>query len=169
MIQHSRFASIIASFLLAASPFLPIALSAETPNITVVAFGDFTTALRSTVKQVYAQRLPALLAKRNINAKVINSGVGGSHTGRLIDNARHKRQHALDRFQKTVRDHKPQVVVIQFGYNDSWVDSGDPDGPSRIPLENYRANLTYIVKTLKSDGSRVILMTPNRPKKMLAE
>ncbi|MCP4190650.1 MAG: hypothetical protein GY768_08470, partial [Planctomycetaceae bacterium] len=56
--------------------------------LTIVAFGDSTTATRRTVKKVYADRLPELLKLSGIEAKVINAGVGGSHTGRLTDNAR---------------------------------------------------------------------------------
>lgn len=133
-------------------------------ELTIVAFGDSTTALRSTVDEVYADRLPALLKAEGIEAKVINSGVGGSHTGHLKDNALHKRQHALDRFQTAVRDHHPQIVIIQYGWNDSWVDTGGEEAASRISLDDYRANLRYMITTLHKDGAKVILMTPNRPK-----
>ena len=137
--------------------------------LTIVAFGDSTTAERRTVKQVYADRLPAMLKVHGIHAKVVNAGVGGSHTGRLADNARHKRQHALDRFDDAVRNHQPDIVVVQFGWNDSWVDSAQPDGRSRIPVDKYTANLTHIVETLSKDGARVILMTPNRPRSTVEE
>lgn len=137
--------------------------AAADDTVTIVAFGDSTTAIRGTVEQVYAARLPALLKTRGIDADVINAGVGGSHTGRLSDNARHNKQHALDRFQVAVRDRKPDIVVVQFGWNDSWVDSGEEDGASRIPLKNYFENLQHIVTTLADDGADVILMTPNRP------
>lgn len=139
------------------------ALSAE--PITIVAFGDSTTALRSTVKQVYAQRLPKLLLARGIQADVINSGVGGSHTGHLKDNALHSGQHALDRFEKAVRAHRPDIVIVQFGLNDSWVDQGEEEGSSRIPVDRYEANLTQMVNTLRADNALVILMTPNQIRK----
>jgi lysophospholipase L1-like esterase len=132
-------------------------------EMTIVAFGDSTTATRDTVARVYADRLPALLVARGVEARVINAGVGGSHTGRLLDNARHRRKHALDRLDEAVRNQKPDVVVVQFGWNDSWIDSNEPDGPSRIPVRDYAANLKRIVETLERDGSKVILMTPNRP------
>ena len=141
-------------------------LAAEN-DVKVVAFGDSTTALRNTVEQVYAARLPALLATQGITVQVVNSGVGGSHTGRLTDNDRHNKQHALDRFQAAVRDHKPDVVIVQFGWNDSWVDTGGDGAASRIPRAEYFANLKLIVTTLTDDGSDVILMTPNRPHRPL--
>jgi len=133
-------------------------------ELTIVAFGDSTTALRSTVKQVYADRLPTLLKAKGIEARVINSGVGGSHTGHIKDNGFHSRQHALDRFQTAVRDHHPQIVIIQYGWNDSWVDKGGEEAASRISLDEYRENLLHMVTALHNDGAKVILMTPNRPK-----
>lgn len=136
---------------------------AYTKPLTIFASGDSTTAPRNTVKRVYADRLPHLLAASGIQANVINAGVGGSHTGRLTDNARYKRPHALDRLNDAVRAKKPDVVV-QFGWNDSWFDSNTPDGPSRIPVEHFEANLKEIVTTLTNDGASVILMTPNHPR-----
>ena len=138
--------------------------SALADAITIVAFGDSTTAPRETVERVYAQRLPDLLATRGIDAEVINSGLGGNHTGRAADNGRFKIPHATERFDSAVREHKPDIVIIQFGWNDSWVDEGGRNGTSRIPLANYKANLTGFVRTLQQDGARVIVMTPNEPK-----
>ncbi len=142
-----------------------IARAAESAvdGITIVAFGDSTTALRSTVESVYAVRLERLLVDRGVTARVINSGVGGSHTGRVSDNGRFRIKHALDRLDPALRAHKPDVVIVQFGWNDSWVDSGKPGDASRIPLAAYAANLREIVSTLRRDGSLVILATPNHP------
>lgn len=148
------------TFICFAVAALPVAAS---DSVKIVTFGDSTTAVRSTVDQVYAARLPTLLKSRGVNAEVVNSGVGGSHTGRLTDNARHKREHALDRFQSAVLDQRPDIVIVQFGWNDSWVDSDSQDDPSRIPLKDYFANLLYIVTELTDDGADIILMTPNRP------
>ncbi len=139
----------------------PDGAKAET-RLKIVAFGDSTTATRKTVNAIYAARLPGLLGPHGIQAEVVNAGVPGSHTGRLTDNARHRKQHALDRLDTAVRAHKPDIVVVQFGINDSWVDSDLAEDASRIPLADYRRNLTAIVGTLKKDGARVILMTPNK-------
>ncbi len=59
----------------------------EDRPLRVVAFGDSTTAPRKTVREVYAARLPALLAEEGIEVEVLNRGRGGSHTGRRSDNA----------------------------------------------------------------------------------
>ena len=130
-------------------------------TLKVLAFGDSTTALRSMVKQVYSQRLTSLLAKRGLLARVINSSVGGSHTMCMTDNAFHRLRHTLDRLDETVRDHKPDVVIIRYGINDSDVDQCGLRGKSRISIEKYSANLTFMIETLRRDGSPVILMTPN--------
>ncbi len=101
--------------------------------LRIVAFGDSTTAPRSTVESVYADRLPTLLAESGIEAEVVNAGRGGSHTGHLADHARFRIPHALDRLGVDVRAARPDLVVVQFGINDSWVDGGGQEGDSRIP------------------------------------
>ncbi|MHC4880509.1 MAG: GDSL-type esterase/lipase family protein [Planctomycetota bacterium] len=155
---------ILAGLLTAAAKAQDSTADSSAPEpVTIVAFGDSTTALRSTVESVYAVRLERLLAERGVTARVINSGVGGSHTGRVANNGRFRIKHALDRFEPAVRSHKPDVVIVQFGWNDSWVDSGKEDGPSRIPVADYSANLREIVSTLRRDGAIVVLATPNHP------
>jgi len=128
--------------------------------LRIFAFGDSTTATRETVGAVYAQRLPQLLAAEAIDATVWNSGLGGSHSGRRVDNGRHKIDHALDRLNVAVRAGCPDVVVIQFGINDSWIDSDNEEDASRIPLSEYAWNLREIVLSLQGDGATTILMTP---------
>ena len=131
-------------------------------GVKIIAFGDSTTAFRKgRIDKVYSIRLQEALAKKRIDANVINEGVGGSHTGFLADNKRHKRQHARDRFQEKVLSRKPDVVIVQFGINDSYVDQGGQEGSSRIPLEKYHGNLTHMVEALKDADIDVILMTPN--------
>lgn len=124
---------------------------------------------------VYADRvrdvLPGYLKNREI--VVYNEGIGKNNTA-----------HAVARLQKDVRAKKPDLVVIQYGINDSAHDGG-PGTPSRVPLDraeqygaddqpdggddhvyaargNFESNLTEVVTTLLGDGCDVILMTPNR-------
>jgi sialidase-1 len=129
----------------------------------IVVFGNSTTAWRPmAISKVYGQRLEE---KLNVNGNIcviLNSGIGGSHTGSIKDNDKHKIKHALDRFQTDVLDYEPDIVVLQFGINDSYVDKGGIEGESRISLEEYRSNLNYMVKTLRQKGIHVILMTPNQ-------
>jgi sialidase-1 len=136
-------------------------LSADRDSLVVVAFGNSITAPRKTVNQVFAQRLPGLLAEKNILAKVINSGVPGSHTGRLSDNSIHNVRHATDRFESDVLSHQPDLVIIGFGTNDSFIDSYKSGGPSRIPLKNYEANLVHFIESLQDQKIPVVLIAPN--------
>lgn len=135
-------------------------VKSQLPNrLKIVAFGNSTTAFRNTITQVYNQRLPGTLLERGIKNIVFNAGVGGSHTGYLADNNRHKVQHARDRFQESVLDKDPDITIICFGLNDSWIDSGKVN--SRIPLEDYEKNLQFMISELKKNGIDIILMTPN--------
>ena len=117
----------------------------------VVAFGDSTTAPRGKLR-VYATLLEERLSKAGVQAEVINAGVGGNTT-----------QAARQRFAKDVLAHKPDVVIIQFGINDSAVDvwRKPPGTEPRIARDTYVANLAFFVEQLREQGARPILMTPN--------
>lgn len=114
---------------------------------TVVCFGDSTTAPRGSL-YVYPDILRDELPQWGITGGVINSGVGGNTTVM-----------ARSRFQSDVRNYSPDVVIIQFGINDSAVDTAG--GSPRVDLSTYTNNMTYFVQTLKNDGAQVVLMTPN--------
>jgi len=138
-------------------------LKSDQQQKSIVVFGNSTTAWRpKAIKKVYGLRLEEKLQANGFDCIVINSGVGGSHTGHIEDNDRHKKRHALDRFQSDVLDYKPEMVVMQYGINDSYVDEGGPEGKSRISLEKYYDNLTYMVKKMQEAGIKVVLMTPNQ-------
>lgn len=153
----SRYTSFILLFVLC------IHLTGQDPakKIKIVAFGNSTTAERKAIHKVYAQRLPDLLKKYMVDCEVINCGVGGSHTGHLEDNDRHKVRHALDRLQPDVLEQQPDLVIMQFGINDSYVDTNDPESPSRISVSNFRKNMTFIIDEIKKADIQVILLTPN--------
>ncbi len=133
---------------------LLIAAPLAAEDLKLVAFGDSTTAFRGTIREVYSVRVPKLLNALGIEAVVVNEGVGGSNTSDAG-------KHALARLSN-VRDHRADWVIVQFGINDCWVDSGNEGGNSRVALPDYKNNLTRIVQTLRREGSRVILMTPNQ-------
>ena len=122
---------------------------AELP--TIVAFGDSTTAPRGTTV-VYATLLANELSFAGAEVKVVNSGIAGNTT-----------KNGAARFDKDVLEHHPEVVIIQFGINDSAVDvwRKPPASTPRVALQDYRKNLAAMVRTLKQRGARVVLMTPN--------
>ncbi len=139
-----------------------------TTPVRIVALGASTTATRKTITGVFCQRMPEYFKKSKIPVQIFNEGIGGSHSGRLTDNSRFKIKHALDRFDEAVIAKDPDFVIINFGINDSWIDSDDPDGESRISLTKYRENILYMVKTLKEREVQVILLTPNALGKNIA-
>lgn len=130
-------------------------------TIKIVAFGNSITARRATVDKVWADRLPYLLADRGITAMLINSGVGSSHSGRLEDNDFAKVRHALDRFETDVLDHNPDLVIISFGSNDAYIDGSNPKGASRISLEKFKANLSFMINELRKRNVLVLLVAPS--------
>jgi len=131
----------------------------KTP-LRIVALGASSVATRRTITGVFCQRLPEYFKEQNIPVHIFNEGIGGSHSGRQSDNSKFKIKHALDRFEEAVLAKNPDFVIINLGINDSWVDSEDPKGESRIPLPEFRNNILYMISTLKERGIKVILMTP---------
>ena len=123
--------------------------------VMIVAFGDSTTAPRIVGGKpltVYADLLKKGLPRKGVDATVVNAGVGGNTTS-----------HAQARFAHDVLAHRPDVVILQFGINDSAVDvwKKPPAPRPRVAIDRYEKNLRHFVRTLRDMGGRVILMTPN--------
>ena len=118
-----------------------------TEPVTIVAFGDSTTAVRGSTK-VYA----SVLQEELRNVRVLNAGVSGNTT-----------EVGRKRFEEDVLKHQPQIAIIQFGINDAAVDVWKTPQATepRVSLERYEANLRHFVQTLKSKNTRVVLMTSN--------
>lgn len=136
--------------------FDPACGNAEEPNgpaklVTVVAFGDSTTATRGKLK-IYAECLKEDLPQRGLQVEIINAGIGG-----------HSTQDAIGRFEKDVTAKQPQIVIIQFGINDSTINvwKDPPDTKAPVSQEQYLANLDKMIETLHKQHCHVILMTPN--------
>ena len=129
-------------------------LPAASHSVRIVTFGDSTTATARDwapeIKEVYSDCLPAALAPQGISAVVINAGIGDTTT-----------RQAVARLDRDVRHHHPDLVVVQFGINDSWIDVDEGKTKPRLTRVEFRRNLTMIARRLKQDGARVILMTPN--------
>ena len=114
--------------------------------ITIVAFGDSIThgALRRGEIN-YETVFWNLLRKRILEVSnyvpvnVINAGIGGTSAAR-----------SLDRIDKQVLSHSPDLVIVCFGLN-------DVNGP----LEAYLSSLKIIFEKCVDSGSDVIFMTPN--------
>ena len=117
---------------------------------TIVALGSSTTARRSGVQKVYEQRLNELLPAHGIAARLINAGVPSDTTVR-----------ARGRFERDVLAHRPDVVAIFLGANDSAVDVWRAATRPRVARPKYEENLRHFVQALKARGAQAILMTPN--------
>jgi lysophospholipase L1-like esterase len=122
------------------------------PVYRIVAFGDSTTAVRENIRKVYARRLREFLSqvKGNTRFEVINAGVRSDTTRR-----------AKARFERDALAHNPQIVIIQFGLNDSCIDVFKGETGPRVDRGEYERNLVYFIRTLRQRRCKVILMTQN--------
>jgi lysophospholipase L1-like esterase len=125
--------------------------SQDTAPYTIVTFGDSTTALRAGV-DVYSSQLERRLKSSPRPVRIVNKGVPGNTTVM-----------AMKRFPNDVLAEKPDLVIIQFGINDSTVDvwKTPPANGPRVSLEDYAKNLQFFVEEIRKNGGDVLLMTPN--------
>ncbi|MFN0019915.1 MAG: DUF2920 family protein [Pirellulaceae bacterium] len=72
--------------------------------------------------------------------EMINAGISG-----------HTTVNGLARMEKDVIEKRPHLVVVMFGMNDV----------TRLPLDDFVANLTTIIRRSHAAGAAVILCTPN--------
>lgn len=78
----------------------------------------------------------------SVPVNIINAGVSGG-----------KAPQGLDRLERDVISHNPDLCVVAFGLNDST--------KGRENLSNYTSALDGIFKKLKDAGIEIIFMTPN--------
>lgn len=123
----------------------------EKRHLTIVTLGDsITKGVRSgvTAEQTFAALVAKGLTEDGRSVRVINVGIGGERTDQ-----------ALKRFDRVLA-HKPDIVTVMYGTNDSYVDKGKTR--SRITVEQYRTNLQKIVTELLGRGIQPVLMTEPR-------
>lgn len=120
--------------------------------IRIVALGDSTTEAgwEGNAESVYPERLKAMLAARGIDSDVINAGIGNTTS-----------RQAFERLDSDVRRFDPDYVIIQFGINDSRIDASQGSTQPRLALDEYAGYLKAMTATLRADGAKPILMTPN--------
>ena len=105
-------------------------------DLTVVAFGDSITAGGGGwVSSLFSQ----------IGTDVINAGVGGNITAQ-----------ALQRINKDVCAHNPDIVIINFGMNDQAF--SESSNNNLTPIDKYEENYRKIIETIQATGSKVILV-----------
>ncbi len=119
-------------------------------GLTIVGFGDSTTGDRGPLERLWLARLRERLEERSWTVWTRNAGVPGGTT-RL----------GRERFERDVLVHRPDLVVIQFGINDSAVLVGEGRTEPQHGLESYLADLESFVEAARAAGALPILMTPN--------
>lgn len=112
----------------------------------IVFFGDSITELGVKPKG-YVSLIKDSTSAAFKNIEVIGAGVSG-----------HRVPDLQLRVGKDVIAKKPTVVVIFIGINDVWHFSLNGRGTQK---EHFQSGLHWLVDTLQSTGSRVILCTPS--------
>ena len=126
----------------------------ENGPITIVAFGDSVThgavgAGEMNYDTVYWNRLRLKLQQKYdyVPVNMINAGIGGITA-----------KGSLDRMDKQVFAHSPDLVIVCFGLNDV---NGE--------LDEYVDSLRQIFSRCQEEGCEVIFMTPNMLNTYVAE
>jgi acyl-CoA thioesterase I len=115
----------------------PLPAAAKDTRPILVCFGDSLTAgFGADPGQSYPDFLQSDLDARGLSYHVVNEGISGNTT-----------KDGVDRLDHVLRL-KPALVVVEFGGN---------DGLRGLPIEQSRANLDTILKTLAASGTRVVL------------
>lgn len=125
-------------------PSSQLAMARAAKAELVVAFGDSNTQGTNWKANRYPEK-DKWVTKLQSRFSVINAGVGGdtSTMGKA-------------RFQKSVLNKKPDVVLIMFGTNDAIINAR---GQARVSKKEFEKNIRYFTDTLKARGVRVVLMT----------
>ncbi|MDA0832292.1 MAG: GDSL-type esterase/lipase family protein [Planctomycetota bacterium] len=112
--------------------------------LKIVCLGDSVTGIyyHTGGRRAYPEMIPFALkaADPEIDVTVINAGISGNTT-----------INGLDRLERDVLDHKPDLVTVMFTLNDM----------TRVPLADFAANLEEIIERCRGIGAEVLLCTTN--------
>ncbi|MFO0917891.1 MAG: SGNH/GDSL hydrolase family protein [Planctomycetaceae bacterium] len=112
--------------------------------VNIVCLGDSVTGIyyHTGGRRAYPEMVAIGLQQIDPQAKVtvINAGISGNTTS-----------DGLNRLDKDVLSHRPDLVTVMFGLNDM----------ARGSKESYQANLKTIVERCRAAGAEVLLCTPN--------
>ncbi len=114
-------------------------------KLKIVAFGDSLTA--GSALSEGDKNWTDIIAER-FSAEVVNSGIGGHNTAQ-----------GLERFNRDVLEHSPDIAIICFGMNDHVISS--KSGVAAVSEEDFRENLTKMVEDCRKNEIRPVLVTPN--------
>jgi lysophospholipase L1-like esterase len=128
----------------------------QPPPIKVLFFGDsicvgqYVSIHQGWVAQM-SQQLSLLGKKHHRQVLVINASANGRTT-----------RQALEIMPYEVQSKKPQLVIVQYGMNDSnyWqTDQGLP----RVSPESFKANLKEIITRAFNFGAQRLILNTNHP------
>ncbi len=120
--------------------------SSHNNNERIVFLGDSITE-QADEPDGFLTLIRTSFADDNNESAIINAGVGGDKVTDL-----------LVRLDDDVLSKKPTVVVIYVGINDVWHYTLGIGG---TPKDEYRRNLTDIIKSIQAAKARIILCTPS--------
>lgn len=116
--------------------WLPLS-AAATPTILV--YGDsLSAAYGIATDQGWAHLLQRRLAAQGYPHRVANASISGETTSG-----------GLARIEGTLRQHRPQLVILALGAN---------DGLRGLPVADMRRNLAAIIEHCQRQGARVLLV-----------
>ncbi|AGA27082.1 SGNH/GDSL hydrolase family protein [Singulisphaera acidiphila] len=118
----------------------------------VLLLGDsITLGVRPGVaaNQTFGGQLETMIKARGLDASIINVGIGGERTDQ-----------ALARLSEVLKANRPDIVLLMYGTNDSYVDFGRKT--SRLAIDQYRKNYGELIERIEQTGAKTVLMTPPR-------
>lgn len=116
--------------------------------LTIVCLGDSITVATERQPLKYPEMLQqALSLKYGDQVKIVNAGKGG-------DNA----ESALQRLQADVLSHKPGLVFVNLGINDSKLPAAFNYERNQIPLDRFLDAYAQIIASCKQAGAQVTVV-----------
>lgn len=113
--------------------------AAKADQPTILVYGDsLSAAYRMPQEKGWVSLLQQRLQTQGFPHQVVNASVSGETTSG-----------GLSRLQITLRQHKPDIVLLELGAN---------DGLRGLPLAEMRNNLEAMIKTIKAAGADVVLL-----------
>ena len=116
------------------------------PNQKIIFAGDSITDCDGYVSYI-SSILWAEHPEWKIN--VINRGISGNTSRDL-----------LNRYERDVLEHSPDIVSIMIGINDVWRRFDDPLAAEHLSSQEYKDNLTKMITQAIDGGAKVVLMSP---------
>lgn len=111
----------------------------------IIAFGDSLT--QGVALKKGQSNWTDMLAAR-LGVEVINKGIGGNTS-----------RQGLARLKGDVLELKPDMVIINFGMNDSII--VDAEGNDYISLSEYESNIREMIEKITDIGAIPVIAVPN--------